>query len=144
MARPRIRTDNRAKYDRLPSLDTSAPAIDLPPARDAWSALTRRAYTGYVASEAAKSVRPAEVPLLVRYFDIINREAILWRQFETADSPAAAKAALDLVHTLQRLALSLGRELAIGGKSRRDLGVAAVTSPFSRLETFQRNEAGDE
>jgi hypothetical protein len=137
MARPRVSDAPRSKFDRLPDLDTSATRIDLPPPVYAWSAATKREYLSFCDSEAARAIRESETHLLTRYFSIVDKESRLWKQFEDTAEPKAARDVLALVHQCHRMMLSLGRELAIGGLSRRNLGVAPVTKPLSRLAQFQ-------
>jgi hypothetical protein len=133
VARPRISAAARARFDRLPDVDLSGARIDLPAPRYAWATATKREYAAFCGSEAAKAVREAEAHLLMRYFDLVDREAKLWAEFERT---SAAKT-LALVHQCHRMMLSLGRELGIGGLSRRNLGVPAVAKPGSRLDAFR-------
>lgn len=134
MPRPRTSDLKRASNDRLPGVDLSAP-VELPATRATWQPATRAAYRAFKASEAAKSIRPAEAHLVTRYFDCVDREALLWAEFERSELPKT----LDLIHRLHRMILSLGREVGISPLARRNLGVPAAAKPLSRLERFSRN-----
>jgi hypothetical protein len=144
MARPRTAPIDEAKWDRLPDVTVEKHATSLPPAREAWRSSTRRGYAAFATSEAAKSIRPAEVHLVVTYFDVVDRELAAWRQFDAATSPTAARGALVNAHQLHRIVVSLGREIGCSPLARRNLGVQIDKHqrPGSRLEAFRRGEDG--
>ncbi|MGA7911049.1 MAG: hypothetical protein WCC30_05825, partial [Candidatus Dormiibacterota bacterium] len=110
-----------------------------PPASPEWTAATRRAYREFVASPAVFAIKPAEVPLVTRYFDMTSRIERLWDAFATAKGRDARDLLLN-VNTLQRLVLMLGREIGLSPLARRNLGVQSDPTPPNRLDMFLAEE----
>ncbi len=144
MPRPRTAPLDQAKWDRLPDIRPEIDPAALPPAREAWRAVTKREYAALAVSEAARTIRPAEVHLVTRYFDLTDKEIALWKQYEAAITPKDARDVLVNAHQVHRMILSLGREIGVSPLARRNLGVQAAAHQRlgSRLDAFRRGEDG--
>ncbi len=100
---------------------------------------TKRGYAAFCVSTAARSIREAEIHLVTRYFDVVDKESALWRDYEATTNPRQAHEVLQNAQVVHRMVISLGREIGVSPLSRRNLGVASTNiRPGSRLEAFRR------
>jgi phage terminase small subunit len=106
------------------------------PARTSWLAETRKTYTEYAGSQAAKALRSEDMPVVRRLFDYIDRLTRFWDQ--VPDNPEDARNALQAIRALQALVTALSREVGYGPAARQALGIRTETRPGSALAAFRR------
>lgn len=97
---------------------------------------TKREWNHFCSSVAARAIRAAEVHLAVRYFDLVDTEARLWKQYEATTTPREARDVLVNAHQVHRMLLSLGREIGVSPLARRNLAITEASAKVSRLDAF--------
>jgi hypothetical protein len=136
--RPRTSADPNAHHGRaLGDAELAASAPAFLPARQSWTAETRRTYAEYAQSQSAKALRPEDLPVVRRLFDYIDRLSRFWDK--VPDDPDEARGPLQAIRVLQDLVSKLSREVGFGPSARQSLGIRTETRPGSALDVFRQS-----